>query len=245
MSTSKTKCRTCEHPLKSPVCSFCDADQRMPFPKAILPANKSGRHDVKLKYPPRKMWPFHAEGVTIQTTKYSVPFIGQPWTYDLIAVPMETVRRTFKFKRRETPKALANLQIWINNLGQALYNPVTWRLQNYYASRPTSPQGVFKQGLYVRQYDGTHRIRALEALDFDFVYLFFSFGFATMSKVQRAEISMLFKPATRYRGKRYSVCGTCKGKVQWKRSADKRSFSYKCPHCGHTAIDVLIYPEPI
>lgn len=198
---------------------------------------------MKLKHPPRRMKPFHAHGVTNDRKN---KFYGRSWTYDLIAVPMESVRKTFKFKRIETPKARANLQIWVNNLGPALYNPVTWRLQGFYKARKLSPSRHLKKvGLFIRQYDGQHRIRALEALNFNFIYLFLAFGVPTMSKVQKAEIATLFRPAIRYHKPRRSRCEKCKKRIKWVASRDARKLTYKCPHCGHTKKLVIVYPEPV
>lgn len=189
------------------------------------------------------MKPFHAEGVTEDEKS---EFHGNPWTYDLIAVPMESVRQTFKFKRAETPRARENLQIWVNNLGPALYNPVTWRLQMFYKARKLSPPGrLLKKGLYIRQYDGMHRIRALEALDFNFIYLFLTLGVSTLSKKQKAEIATLFRPAVRFHQRRVSRCTKCKKRIKWVASLDARSFTYTCSHCGHKNKLAIVYPEPV
>lgn len=241
-----SRCQYCNHKIVPPVCSFCGADYRIPIPKAILPANKSGCSDVKLKYPPRKMFALHTEGVTIERGKYSLPHIGKPWTWDLIAVPMETVRRTLGFKKVKSVRARENLQIWVDNLGPALYNPITWRLQQFYELRRVSPSAhLTKKGLYIRQYDGSHRIRALEALDFNFVYLLFALGFPTISKEQRAKIAMLFRPAIRYHTALIRKCGKCKKSIKWVVSKDKRIWSYKCPNCGYALVYPAVYPEPV
>ena len=241
-----SRCRYCKHPIKLPVCAFCGADQRLPIPEATLPANEPRRFDVSLEYPPREMFGFHIEGITVATKdRYSHPHVGKPWTWDLIAVPMETVRKTFEFKRVETPRARENLQIWVNNLGPALYNPITWRLQEFYKARKPSPGGLLRKGLYIRQYDGMHRLRALEALDFNFVYLLLAFGFPTQTGEQRAKTALLFRPAIRYHLPNYKKCTRCKGPIRWIVDQDAREKSYKCIRCGDIRVQALVYPEPV
>lgn len=241
------KCRHCGTSLGGgKICPFCKGNQELLMPKATLPANAPGRSDVQLKYAPRGMFPYHAEGITVRTNKYSVPFVGKPWTYDLIAIPMESVRRTFRFHKAEDPRVRRNLQIWVDNLGPALYNPVAWRLQMFYKMRPpTAGKYLVKKGTYIRQIDGAHRIRALEALDFNFVYLLFALGFPTISEEQQAEMMLLFKPAFRYYRPRRKTCVKCKQHVRWITSKDGLKVVHKCTHCGHNLVEVLTYPEPV
>ena len=80
----------------------------------------------------------------------------------LVKIQMNIPRKLFKIKATETFEARQNLQIWVDNLGPALYNPIEWRWKPHRKTKAT--------------YRGSHRLRALEALDFNFVYAYQIFG---------------------------------------------------------------------
>ncbi len=211
--------------------------------KPSLPANKPGRLDVKLKYPPRRMFPFHAEGVTKNEKS---KFYGKPWTCDIIAVPMESVRKTFKFKRTRTAKARRNLQVWVNHLGPALFNPVAWRLKRFYVDRKErSSKYLRKMGLHIRQIDGSHRIRALEALNFNFIYIYLILGIPSYSNRHRVGIRRNERPAISYHHKKFNRCQKCGKQVKYVVSKSGLKQIYKCQHCGDAGSRIMVYPEPV
>lgn len=206
-----------------------------------LPANKPRHLDV-IPHPPRKMFPVHIEGMHDVAENM---WYGTPWVIDLIMVPMESVRRMFGFKSVNTPEARKNLQTWVNNQGPALYNPVWWQL---YLGGPYPPRhgGRFphRKTPWIDRVHGTHRIRALEALDFDFIYVYFQMGpVGRFPSDQTWQMKRNERPPTMYTV--FGKCDKCGKSIRWTGGRDvTKATKYKC-RCGHEGSRDPIYPEPV
>jgi len=209
-----------------------------------LPANKPGRFDVKLPFKPRRMYPVHIAG---RNQNPNSEYYGTRWEIDLIMVPMESVRKMFTFNRKETPEARKNLQIWVNNLGPALYNPLWWRIfPDGKAHEPRhGGRWPHRQHPHIDRVHGTHRIRALEALDFDFVYVYFQTG--AVDRIPPEELMQMKRnerPPTINTA--YGICEKCGKTVKWEGGRDlTKATKYTCRFCGHEGLRPPVYPEPV
>lgn len=209
-----------------------------------LPANTPRRTDIKLSYPPRKMFPVHIVGVN-KDKKNS--YYGNVWAIDLIMVSMESVRRMFGFEQKGTEKQRRkNLQIWVNHAGPALYNPLWWQI---FLDGPRGPRhgGRFphRKHPFLDRVHGTHRIRALEALDFDFVYVYFQTG--NIDYIPQEELyQMKRNERVPTMQTQYGVCDKCGNNIRWSGGRDlTKSTRYECRSCGYKGSRPPIYPEPV
>ena len=183
-----------------------------------LPANSCSH---PLVYKPRKMTPFHSE--------------GEGWSIDLIMVPMKSVRSVihrdsnrsiFSFKRVGTEEGCKNLETWLRNLGNALYNPLFWEVKNN----------------AIEYKHGNHRLRALEALDFDFVYVYLKTG----NSIEKWRGSITINDMPPELNERLISCHSCGRLAKWISKNDCTiPMTYKCLNCEHTQTVPPIYPEPI
>jgi len=218
----------------------------------ILPANQPRRFDVELPFSPRMMFPVHMEGTNDNPEYDDRPeyeeWQGRNWSLNLIMVPMDSVRMMFTFNRTETPEARKNLQVWVNNLGEALYNPLWWRVgfpQLEYRTRRHGGRWPHRQNPLIDRRHGTHRIRTLEALDFDFVYVYFQTG--QPYRFPRSEEWQMRRnerpPVT---STTTGTCKKCGGGIRWHGGRDlTKSTLYTCKNCGYDGERPAIYPEPV
>lgn len=182
-----------------------------------LPANSC---PYSLEYKPRKMTPLHLEGVG--------------WMIDLLAVPMKSVRSIihrgsnrpiFSFNRVGTEEGDKNLETWLRNLGNALYNPLFWEIKNN----------------VIEYKHGNHRLRALEALDFDFVYVYLKTG----NNIEEGSGAITINDMPPILNERLVYCSVCGDKAKWISKNDCTiPMTYECSS-GHTQTVPPIYPEPI
>ncbi len=205
-----------------------------------LPPNNQGRFDVTLPDPPRGMYPIHVEQKNMNKKG---KYYGEPFTVDLIMMPMESVRQTFPVKCRETPQARKNLQIWVDNMGPALFNPVWWRV----AHEPIKKPGK-RLNQWLRIVQGNHRLRALEALDFDFIYVYFQIGAAFKTSKKKLELMKRnHRVPTHAIGNK---CPQCEKPIKCslygiKKPDGSTGRRMKCRHCGYVGYMPIIYPEPM
>jgi hypothetical protein len=186
----------------------------------MLPANKPRRFDIELKYKPREMHPVYYD--------------SSDWSITLEALDINIIRET-GIKCVETPEARENLQTWVDNMGPALYNPVVYR--------PLDTPYPWKYG----SRSGGHRVRALEALDFNFMYVYLIRGEEPSTIPRRVRIDMDNNNKSPIVSARSPKCEVCGGITSTKRIVD-RSFGkrhIKCLKCGHTYSIPLVYPEPV
>ncbi len=227
-------------------CENMDREKEMlkNLSEPTLPALTIRSTDIKLPFPPRKMYPVHIAGVNRDPRS---EYFNTRWSIDLIAVPMESVRLLFKFKSPRTPESRRNLQVWVNNLGEALYNPLWWRI--FPGGKDYPPRGggrwPHRQHPYIDRVHGTHRIRALEALDANFVWVYFQVG--APSRVPRSE---LYQMKRNERPPTVSTttgnCENCGARIQWEGGRDlTKSTKYVCKACGHHGERPPVYPEPV
>jgi len=181
--------------------------------KPTLPANKPNRFDVKLTHKPRPMYPVHAQ--------------GKGWSLSLIMIPMEVIRSLMGFKA-----ARKNLQIWVNNLGPALYNPNGWKI---------------KDNKII--WWGTHRLRALEALDFNFVYMYQAIGnvpsIISDEETKKKKLNNREPTQLRLHPVPCEKCGKLVSRWKPKRPKSLNLRCYKCESCGHEFVTEVVYPEPV
>jgi len=121
----------------------------------MLPANKPRRtiEGVHLTHEPRPIKQIH----------FSKHSITEHWDIMTLGITMETIRSLegiSKYVYIDIPESRPNLQNWIDRLGPALYNPIT------FAYRENRNNRV----------NGCHRLAVLEALDFDVVYVYLLTG---------------------------------------------------------------------
>lgn len=200
------------------------------------------------------MFPVHIEGINENPQS---EFYNSRWTIDLIAVPMESVREWFKFNRKDTPESRQNLQVWVNNQGEALYNPVWWRLifrgnsinpnhQLKSYNRRRGGRFPHRQHSHIERQHGTHRIRALEALDANFVYVYFEAGVHHRIPRDQEKRQMRRNERPPITSTTSDVCDKCGKGVRWEGGRDlTKSTFYTCKTCGHKGSRPPVYPEPM
>ena len=126
----------------------------------FLPSNSS---PFKLPFEPRGMFPVHIEDKTDK---------NEPWTLDLVMVPMNIIREWFEFEEIKSPE---NIRLWAKNLGEALYNPLWMRIQTLKPYKQIDDL-IWVKHPYVELISGHRRIRVLEAYDFNFAYVYLWLG---------------------------------------------------------------------
>ena len=187
--------------------------------KFILPPNSPQRFDVILPFKPRSIYPVY--------------YYDYERLLMLVPMEMEQVRKFSTSRCKETPIARRNLQVWVNTLGEALYNPVMWHY------RPNA-----KSNKYIFEIRGMHRTRALEALNFNFIYIYFVIGKYTglPNEVVRIMRKNIRNPTISTYPKKCSKCDTSIYKYF---KVDDLTRFYKCKICGYEGSNQHIYPEPM
>jgi DNA-directed RNA polymerase subunit M/transcription elongation factor TFIIS len=175
------------------------------------------------------MWPVHLkyEGTD-----------GRPCIIDLIMIPMDTLRRRIQFPHNDSDTAYNNLLTWIKHLGPALFNPIT----------------VFDTTFHLQgmKYRGSHRLRTLERLDFNFVYAYYQQGIKRHTKVihdkeMEWHLKWNVKPPIKTSKEHCPACGiavTCRVRGGWRTNPEFMKKFYKC-RCGQEGSFPFHYPEPI
>ena len=152
---------------------------------------------------------------------------GQGWKIELIRIPMKQVRTLTGFKKKEGKESDENLRVWLRNLGEALYNPSYWKLRDN----------------RMILYHGNHRVRALEALDFNFIYVYLEIGEAPpLDRSQSLQLTV----NDRYPvlNERYVCCSKCGEQAKWvSKNNCTIPMTYQCLKCGYTETVSPIYPE--
>jgi len=179
---------------------------------------------------------------------------NDPWSVKLERISITEVRKNFGFPpvHKDTYK---NLQIWVDHLGPALYNPVWWR----YHSKPLPPRHTrypHRDGHYEILH-GCHRARALERLDFPYIFAYIHYGRTywnpsnpnwTREVTDQFEINNKEPIIYTHHG----LCEKCGNGVRWggpskgEGGADNfKATKYTCGHCGYNGVRPEIYPEPV
>jgi len=195
---------------------------------------------------PREMVFVHIEGIDQ---------FGDKWSCTLEKITMKTVRRNFGFPPAQA-ETYKNLQTWVDHLGAALYNPVWWR----YHKTPL-PARHTRYPHRIGHYEilhGCHRLRALERLDFPYIYVYMHRGRTYWNpsnpnwtaEVQKKLTVNVKEPITYTL---HGICEKCGAGVRWGTNRTKgeggadqfKSTEYTCKNCGCEGIRPEIYPEPV
>lgn len=184
----------------------------------MLPPNKPQRDlGVTLPYRPRP----------IERVQFAGNYYNTVWCIYTLAVSMPSLRESFGCKYKENWVAQQNLQIWINNLGDALYNPLRWFL-----------------GPHRRRTDGNHRMRVMEALDFDFAYVYVIVNHDTLTPQEWTDLSINDRAPKLSSRWGQDVCKRCGYTVMWKRY-NKMLRGYECEKCNQQIYAPYVFPEPV
>jgi len=178
---------------------------------------------------------------------------GDYWYCKLEKISMETVRKEFGFPEihEDTYK---NLQIWLNHLGPALYNPVWWRFHPI-SLAPRRTRYPHRIGHYEILH-GCHRARALERCDFPYVYALIHYGRTYWNPSnpnwQKQAHKLNVNDVEPITYTIYGRCDKCGNKVKWSGPPKSQGGTnhykatiYKCNKCGYIGERPEIYPEPM
>jgi len=177
-------------------------------------------------------------------------------TVTLEKISMKTIRKNFGFPPI-VPETYKNLQIWLDHLGPALYNPVWWRYHKVPLGerRTRYPHRI---GHYEILH-GCHRLRALERCDFPYIFALIHRGPTYVNPsnpnwVRNREIETKLKLNVEepiiytFHG----ICEKCGASVRWggppkgQGGTDNyKSTLYNCGRCGFNGRRPEIYPEPV
>lgn len=183
-----------------------------------LPPNKQlkEREGVHLTHEPRKIRYFK---------RFGKNDIGW-WNIEIVAFPLDIIRAKFQWNFKDTPEATENLQTWINNMGPALYNPTHWYLSSQ-----------------SRKIDGTHRMKVLEAMNFDRVYVLLATGVPQLPREDWREFGVNNDIPVKSASLKDTICPECGGKVKW--SKEKTTREGRCRVCKYEVYENHVYPEPV
>ena len=192
----------------------------------LLPPPTTNQTNIKLKYKPRPLFPVH----------YYCKTNNEINSIDLISLPMYNIRGWTGIKSLKTSESQHNLQVWVNNLGPALYNPIEWKWKLEDHKRPVT-------------WRGAHRLRALEALDFNYIYVYQIIG-NKIPPLPKHEIEKMKKNRmvpTQKTSSRSIPCEKCGWLNSWKIKKPKllNLRYYKCKVCNYYFETEVVYPEPM
>ena len=178
-------------------------------------------------------------------------------TVDLEKISREELLENWEFPPLE-PVSMVNLQMWINHLGPALYNPIWWR-EHEVPLPPRRSRYPWRIGKYEHLHGG-HRCRTLERLQLPYIFVYVHRGptFVNPSNPNWREVSHRLQendidPIV---GTLYGICENCGRSIKWSgpaKTGDRRtsgaeglkSTLYKCRECGSIGQRTEIYPEPM
>ncbi len=159
----------------------------------------------------------------IHTTRCSYVKKGVRHTIFHRKIPMKEIRQ--RLTRPLPPIKRDKLQVWVDNIWEALYNPV-W---------------LIRRGKRLDVKDGWHRLRILNALKIEYVLCVLC-----TPGVKTVDIPACFKVVNkknlhppRY-GRVLGVCSGCGKRVRYKRLVKGGRLRIYCPECG---VEVP-YPYP-
>ena len=157
-----------------------------------------------------------------------------PFTFRLTSAPMDDIRYNFRKRRMDLPPVegnWGNMQVWIDNMWEALFNPVWLLVLREEAGR--------KYAII----DGVHRLRLLDAMDATRVWFYEANypGYATHAwRITSADLPPVTRSLVQQNrctprwGSRRGTCVHCGTETTWKKKTVNRLSDIRmyCRACG-------------
>lgn len=215
----------------------------------LWPKHQLQHPDVTRVPEPRMVKPLHIECPD--------PLGRGTGTVDIMKVSREELLENFAFSDHQEEGSYKRLQIWLDHLGPALYNPIWWiKMENKVIRRTRYPHTIG----YYNDLHGSHRCRSIEALQLPYFFVFVHQGptfvnpsnpawFLHSNKLNNNDV----EPITYTE---HGLCEKCNTSIRWEgppKTGDPKtsgaenfkSTLYKCQRCGYVGQRPEVYPEPV
>ena len=206
--------------------------------------------DIVFSNPVRNMPP--------QRQFYNIQHEGESfwkgYTFKFARVPMKVIRENFAKYRRDLPVFQGNMELleyWIESIWEALYNPIwlRWVKPEDFLDHPNEKKRRPPPDLDYQLLHGHHRIRMLDALDANHIWVYMCTGHHHGSdRPQRLRELLKLNDRSPRRGTRAAICTNCGSSC----AVSSKKFNefnikrwYTCKYCGHFDDTYQPYPERI
>ena len=160
---------------------------------------------------------------------HSVTYRNNDLWFGLTKMPMDVIRKNCKRDLPELQGNHDNMNLWISNIWEALWNPC-WILL-----KPNGRYGIMH---------GHHRMRLFDAMDADNVWCYVMNQKVGIKELPRNVVVKLREnDRVPCMGSRVGKCPRCKADVRFRKKTFNKLFDVRmsCPACG--ADDLYPYPE--